>query len=38
MDRRIHRKKYDARRPFEVFSFKLRDETELDALNNELAG
>jgi hypothetical protein len=38
MDGRIHRKKYDARRPFEVFSFKLRDETDLDALNNELAG
>jgi hypothetical protein len=38
MDRRIHRKKYDARRPFEVLSFKLRDETDLEALNNELAG
>jgi hypothetical protein len=38
MDRRIHRKKHNASRPFEVFSVKLRDETDLDALNNELAG
>ena len=38
MDRRIHRKKYDVSRTFEVFSVKLRDETDLDALNNELAG
>jgi len=38
MDRPFHRKKYDARRAFEVFSFKLRDEADLDALNNELAG
>ena len=38
MDRRFHRKKYDARKTLEVFSVKLRDETDLDALNNELAG
>jgi hypothetical protein len=38
MDRSYYRKKYDARRTFEVFSVKLRDETDLDALNNELAG
>ena len=37
MDRCIHRKKYDASRTFEVFSVKLRDETNLDASNNELA-
>ncbi len=36
MDRRFHRKKYDARKTLEVFSVKLRDETDLDALNNEL--
>jgi len=38
MDRRFYRKKYDARKTLEVFSVKLRDETDLDALNNELAG
>jgi hypothetical protein len=38
MDRRFHRKKYDVRKTLEVFSVKVRDETDLDALNNELAG
>ena len=38
MDRSYYRKKYDARKTFEVFSVKLRDETDLHALNNELAG
>jgi hypothetical protein len=37
MDRPIHRKKYDASRTFEVFSFERRDEAELDASKNELA-
>ena len=38
MDRSYYRKKYDARKTLEVFSVKLRDETDLHALNNELAG
>jgi hypothetical protein len=38
MDRRVYRKKYDARKTLEVFSVKLRDEIDLDALNNELVG
>jgi hypothetical protein len=38
MGRRFHRKKYDARKTLEVFSVKLHDETNFDALNNELAG
>jgi hypothetical protein len=38
IDMRFYRRKYDARKTLESFSAKLRNQTDLDALSEDLVG